>query len=366
MNDWLHKIALTKIPKVGPVTAKNLISYCGGIEGVFAARKRELIKVPGIGLGIAEQILKKDYFKEAEAELHFIEKQAIQPLFFLEDAYPARLKPIDNAPILLYYKGTANLNHARIVSIIGTRKPSTLGVATCEQLVEDLAAYEVLIVSGLAYGIDVTAHKTCLAENIPTVGVLGHGLQKIYPAQHRSIAYKMIEHGGLLTEFTSNTEADRENFPMRNRIVAGMCDAVVVVETAKKGGSIITAHFANDYNKDVFAFPGRVNDKHLQGCNHLIKTHKAALIESAKDIGYILRWEEVDQQKNNTQGQLFVNLTDQEQSIVDLLKNKEGMGIDQLTYETNIASSQLAPILLGLEFKGLLKTIPGKRYLLIK
>lgn len=365
MNDWLYKIALTKIPKVGPVTAKNLISYCGGVEAVFEARKRELVKVPGVGEGLAKHILGKDYFKEAETEIRFIEKQGIQPLFFLEDAYPARLKPLDNAPILLYYKGTANLNHARIVSIIGTRKPSALGIATCEQLVEDLAAYDVLVVSGLAYGIDVTAHKTSLAKNIPTVGVLGHGLQKIYPASHRQIAYKMLENGGLLTEFTSKTEADRENFPMRNRIVAGMCDAVVVVETARKGGSIITAHFANDYNKDVFAFPGRVNDKHLQGCNNLIKTHKAALIESAQDIGYILRWEELDQQKN-TQGQLFINLTDQEETVVAVLRNTEGMGVDQLTYETGIDSSQLASILLSLEFKGLVKTIPGKRYLLIR
>ena len=365
MSDWLHKIAITLIPKVGPITAKNLISYCGSIEAVFEARKRELLKVPGIGEGIAAAILKKDYFEAAERELEFIEQQDIQPLFYLDDAYPNRLKSLENAPLLLYYKGSADLNHPRIVSVVGTRKPSTLGVANCEQLISELKNYGILVVSGLAYGIDVTAHKKCLEENIETVGVLGHGLKKIYPAQHRQVAYKMLDNGGLLTEFTSDTHPDREHFPMRNRIVAGMCDAVVVVETAQKGGSMITAFCANGYNKDVFAFPGRTNDAHLQGCNHLIKTHKAALIESAKDIGYIMRWEELDERKE-VQLNLFHDLTVEEQSIVGILKEKNELGIDQLVYETQINNSQLASLLLSLEFKGLLKTMPGKRYLLVK
>jgi len=365
MDDWLYKIALTKIPKVGPVTAKTLVSYCGGVQAVFEARKKELLKIPGIGPSIAASILQKDCLKVAETELQFLEKQQVKPLFFLDEAYPKRLKPLDNAPIVLYYKGTTNLNHARIVSVIGTRKPSALGIATCEQLVEDLAAYDVIVVSGLAYGIDVTSHKKCIELGIETIGVLGHGLKRIYPAQHRQIAHQMLEKGGLLTEFTSSTQPERENFPMRNRIVAGMCDALVVVETAEKGGSMITAHFANDYNKDVFAFPGRVNDKHLQGCNRLIKTHKAALIESAKDIGYILRWEEVDFPKL-VQRQLFESFSDQEQIIIDVLKNKEAISVDQLSYESKITSSLLAPVLLNLEFRGILKTIPGKRYLLLK
>jgi len=365
MSDWLHKIALTLIPKVGPVTAKNLVSYCGSIEAVFEARKRELLKIPGIGEGIAAAVLKKDYFEAAERELEFIERQDIQPLFYLDAAYPIRLKSLHNAPLLLYYKGSVDLNHPRIVSVVGTRKPSTLGVANCEQLISGLVNYGVMVVSGLAYGIDVTAHKQCLEENIETIGVLGHGLKKIYPAQHRQVAYEMLENGGLLTEFTSDTLPDREHFPMRNRIVAGMCDAVVVVETAQRGGSMITAFCANDYNKDVFAFPGRTNDAHLQGCNHLIKTHKAALIESAEDIGYIMRWEKLDERKE-VQLNLFHDLTAEEQSIVGVLKEKNEMGIDQLVYETQINNSQLASLLLSLEFKGLLKTMPGKRYLLVK
>ena len=364
MNDSLYKIALTKIPKVGPVTAKNLVSYCGGIRNVFEARKKELLTVPGVGEGIAQHILEKDYFEEAEAEMAFIEEQDIQLLSFLDDAYPNRLKPLDDAPLLLYYKGNADLNHPRIVSIIGTRRPSVLGVATCEKLVEDLADYGVLIVSGLAYGIDVTAHKKSVEKDIANIGVLGHGLKQIYPPQHRSIAQQMVENGGLLTEFTSNTRVEREHFPMRNRIVAGMCDAVIVVETAKKGGSMITAMIANEYNKDVFAFPGRVNDLSRQGCNYLIKTHKAALIESAKDIGYIMRWEE--QQNKGIQRQLFVELNDQEQMIVNLLKETNEIGIDKLSYETKISNSRLAPILLNLEFQGIVKTMPGKRYLLVR
>ena len=365
MSDWLYKIALTNIPKVGPVTARNLISYCGGIEAVFKAQKKELLKVPGVGEGIATSILKKDYFDKAESELQFLEKQAVQPLFFLDEAYPNRLKTLDNAPLLLYYKGTSDLNHSRIVSIIGTRKPSILGIANCEQLVEDLEEYGVLIVSGLAYGIDVTAHKKSLELGMETIGVLGHGLNKIYPAQHRQVALKMIEHGGLLTEFTSTTAPDRENFPMRNRIVAGMCDAVVVVETGQKGGSMITAFHANEYNKDVFAFPGRISDSHAKGCNHLIKSHKAALIESAQDIGYIMRWEKLDERRD-VQLALFNNLTDREETVVSVLKEKNEIGIDQLIYETQINTSQLTTILLNLEFKGLLKTMPGKRYLLVR
>ncbi len=364
MSDCLYKIALTKIPKVGPVTARNLISYCGGIKEVFEARKKELEKIPGVGDRIASLIVKKDYFEAAERELDFIENQEITPLFFLDNAYPSRLKHSGDAPILLYYKGTVDLNHPRIVAIVGTRKPSFMGVALCEELVEGLAAYDVLIISGLAYGIDVTAHKKCLDIGSSTLGILGHGLKRIYPAQHRSIARQMIENGGLLTEFASDVGPDRENFPMRNRIVAGMCDALIVVETAIKGGSMITAQFGNEYNKDVFAVPGRVKDTHLQGCNHLIKTHKAALIESAKDVGYIMRWEELDQKKE-IQRQLFVELTDQEKVVANLLKQSEEIGIDELVHEAKLNPSQVASLLLSLEFKGLVKPLPGKRYILI-
>jgi len=225
MTNWLNRIAITKIPKVGPITARNLISYCGGVDAVFKTSKKALVKIPGIGEKTAITLLKKAYFKTAEKELAFIAKKGITPLFFLDKAYPQRLKPLDDAPVMLYYKGTADLNHPRIVAVVGTRKPSEVSSLLCEELIADLKTYNVLIVSGLAYGIDAVAHKKSLALGMETIGVLGHGLNQIYPAQHRQIAEKMLTQGGLLTEFTSDSKPDAGHFPMRNRIVAGMCDA---------------------------------------------------------------------------------------------------------------------------------------------
>lgn len=363
MDNYLQKIALTKIPKIGPILARNLISYCGSLEAVFQAKKRALTKIPGIGEKTADIILQKDYFREAEAELQFIEDNDIQPLFFLDKGYPNRLNPYDTAPILLYYKGTSNLNHPRIVAIVGTRKPSATSISICEEMVAELKAYNVLVLSGLAYGIDITAHRKSLTLDMETVGVLGHGLARIYPHQHRHIALQMIENGGLLTEFSSNIGPEAAHFPMRNRIVAGMCDALVVVETGKKGGSMITAKLANEYSKDVFAIPGRIKDAHLEGCNHLIKTHQAALIESAADIGYILRWEETSQ--NSNPQKLMTPLNAEEQRLVDLMKDEDGIEIDQLTIQSKFDPSKVASLLLTMEFKGIVKPLPGKRYILI-
>jgi len=290
-NQLLYKIALTKIPGVGPVTARNLVSYCGGLKEVFYTSRKNLVKIPGIGRQTADKILQKDCFHQAERELDFMEKHDVRPLFFLDKDYPERLKPYQNSPVILYYKGNCDLNKRRIVAIIGTRKPDLQGRMTCESFAESLAAYDVMVVSGLAYGIDAVAHRSCVQAGIPTVGVLGHGLKRLYPAAHKKLATQMLECGGLLTEYSSNTPPDKEHFPMRNRIVAGLCDALVVVQTAKRGGSIISVEFANRYNKDVFAFPGRVGDEYHGGCNQLIKSHKAALIESVADLAYIMRWE---------------------------------------------------------------------------
>ena len=363
-EDLLFKIAITKIAKVGPVTAKNLISYCGGISAVFQAKKRELLKIPGVGKTIVANLSSKNVLVEAEKELAFIEKNGIQPLFFLDQDYPHRLKNFPDSPILLYFKGNADINSQRIISIVGTRTPTVRGKAICEEIIEGLLPYNVLIVSGLAYGVDVLAHQKCVDLNIPTVGVLGHGLSRIYPQKHTKIAQQMTEVGGLLTEFSSHVEIEREHFPMRNRIIAGMCDALIVIETAEKGGSMISAHMANNYNKDVFAVPGRLNDKFSQGCNHLIKTHKASLIESAEDIAYIMRWDKKSSEKI-VQKSLFVELTEKEQQIVDLLKEVEDLSIDKLSQKTKLNSSKMAELMLDLEFKGLVKTLPGKRYVLV-
>lgn len=364
MNDLLYKIALTLVPKVGAKTARNLISYCGGAREVFEQTEKELCRIPGIGKQIAGNLKNEAIFFQAQKELHLIQTKKIRPLFYLDEAYPKRLKHFSDSPILLYYHGNADLNANRVIAMVGTRQPSTYGKLMCEQIIASLSNYNVMVVSGLAYGIDITAHRKCLELNIPTIGVLGHGLNHIYPVQHRQIASQMIEEGGLISEYTSNTQPEKEYFPMRNRIVAGMCDALIVIETAKKGGSMITAKMANDYNRDVFAIPGRVGDKYSAGCNHLIKSHQAALLESVDDLAYVMQWEENDNSVG-WQTQLFFDLSEEEKIIVDLLGKKEAIGIEQLLLSAKMANSTMAGNLLNLEFKGLVRSLPGNRYILV-
>jgi DNA processing protein len=360
-----YKIAATKISLVGPITARNLISYCGSPEAIFEATKKELLKIPGIGEKIADSVLSKEALKDAEAEIEFIERHGIQTHFYLDKKYPARLKHFPDSPLILYYKGNANLDHGKTVGIVGTRQPTPSGIAICDEIVEGLQAFKPLVISGLAYGIDITAHRKCLETGIPTVGVLGHGMSKIYPPQHRSVAEKMMENGGVLTEFSSAVGPDRENFPLRNRIIAGLCDALIVVETARQGGSIITAQIANNYNKDVFAVPGRIKDKYSQGCNELIKTNRAALLESVEDLAYIMRWDSEDAVKPAKQRELFLELSDNERLVVGHLgRGEDAAGIDKLMYETNLTTSEISSILLELEFKGVVRSLPGKRFAL--
>lgn len=365
MKDLLYKVALTKIQLVGAVTAKNLVSYCGGAKEVFRARKKDLLKIPGIGPQTATNIVNQTILEAAEKEVEYLEKEGIIPLFYLDKDYPQRLIHYPDAPVMLFYKGSANLNAKRTIGIVGTRKPTPQGISLCENLVEELVPYQPLIVSGLAFGIDIAAHRKSLDSNLETVAVLGHGLKRIYPAQHKKTAFEMIGQGGLLTEFASHVEPERENFPMRNRIVAGMCDAIIVVETAKRGGSIITAQLANGYNKDVFAFPGRVKDKCSQGCHYLIKNNLAHLTEGADDIMTLLNWEKTNgNEDNGKQQELFYALTDQEKLVVDTIQAKEEIGVDQLSFEMKISHSELASLLLNLEFQGIVRSLPGKRYVL--
>jgi DNA processing protein len=365
MSELFYRVALTKIPNVGAVTAKSLISHCGSAEAVFKANRRALLHVPGVGEAIAESILNQQVLDWANKEMAFIEKNNIKVLFHSDKDYPLRLRQKNDCPVLLYYKGNTPLNHGRIVSIVGTRKPSPYGVRMCEAITEGLGKYNTLIVSGLAYGIDITAHRQCVEKNIPTLGIMGNGLQKIYPADHREIAYKMCENGGLISEYPSDEEPDREHFPMRNRIIAGMCDALVVIETAQKGGSMITANMGFDFDTDVFAVPGRAGDKMSQGCNYLIKNNKAALVESADDIAQMMGWEELDKKKV-VQTQLFTELTDNQQVVVKILQSSEdGALIDAISYQTKLGHSMIAAILLELEFKGMVKSLPGKRYTLL-
>ncbi|HFA47492.1 MAG TPA: DNA-protecting protein DprA [Bacteroidetes bacterium] len=366
MKDLLYKVALTKIPLVGAVTAKNLVSYCGGAKEVFEARHKQLKKIPGIGDQTAASIVNQAVLEEAGRELEFIEKEGIVPLFYLDKNYPQRLRHCSDAPVMLFYKGSANLNFHRTIGIVGTRKPTPQGISICEKLVAELAPFGPLVISGLAYGIDIAAHRKSLKNGLETVAVLGHGLKRIYPAQHRKTAFEMIGQGGLLTEFASNVVPARENFPMRNRIVAGLCDAVVVVETAKRGGSIITARLASGYSRDVFAFPGRVKDKLSQGCHYLIKSSLAQLVEGAADICKVLGWDESKggDKKDARQQELFYALTEEEKTLVDTIQKAEEIGVDELSFQLKTSNSELAALLLNLEFQGIVRSLPGKRYVL--
>lgn len=365
MDDLIYKIALTLIPGVGSVNGKSLVAYCGGVKAVFMEKKRLLLKIPGVGEQTVNALVNHHVFDRAEEETRFIEKYKITPLFYLDKKYPVRLKLCHDSPLMLYYKGTADLNAPKVVAIVGTRKATEYGRVMCRKLVEGLIEHNVLIVSGLAYGIDTWSHKAALENNLETVGVLGHGLDRVYPFANRSLAEKMTETGGLLSEYMSKTMPDRENFPMRNRIIAGMSDAIVVVEAGVTGGALITADIGNSYNRDVFAVPGRIGDMHSEGCNKLIKINKAALIQSAKDISYLLNWDNEKVQKKNIQRQLFVNLTPDEELIVNTLKEKGDLDIDTLLIETAILPAKAASVLLNMEFEGIIRCLPGKVYRLI-
>jgi len=356
-----YQIALTLIPGIGDIVGKKLVAYCGGVEAVFKENKNALLKISGIGNATVNSILSSKVLHKAEEEIKFIEKNKIQPLFYTDKEYPKRLLNCEDSPLLLYYKGKANLNAPRVIGFVGTRKATNEGRAICERFVEGLKTKEVLVISGLAYGIDSYAHKAAINNSLPTVGVLGHGLDRIYPAQNRQLALNMLDNGGLLTEFKSGTTPDRENFPKRNRIVAGMCDAIVVIESAKKGGALITAGLANSYNRDVFAVPGRINDEYSMGCNMLIKSNRAALAESAKDIAYIMGWDDVTVNVK-PQRDLFLQLTDEQKIIIDLIEESKEISIDKLVIKSNMPASKVAAVLLMLEFEGLIQSLPGKLY----
>jgi len=355
-----YQIAISLIPGIGDVNAKKLISYCGAAEAVFRETKKNLLKIPGMGVATVNAILSQNVLERAEQEMLFIEKNEISTLYFLEKNYPTRLKSCLDSPVMLYYKGNANLNASRVVSVVGTRRSTAYGREVCDQLISDLTSPDLLVVSGLAYGIDTQAHRSSVENNIPTVGILAHGLDRLYPAQNRALSEKMVENGGLLTDFMSATVPDRENFPKRNRIVAGMADALVVVESAKRGGALITANIANSYNRDVFAFPGRVSDTYSEGCNYLIKTNKAALIQNAADIRYLMNWDDV--KKPGRQAKLFRELNPEEQQVMEILKNGEPVGIDYIVMQSKLSNSKIAAILLSLEFDGMVSSLPGKMY----
>jgi DNA processing protein len=364
MDDKLIcKIALSIIPGIGGILARNLVAYTGSVESVFGEPLKSLQKIPGIGEINAKRIKDKDLFVRAEKELRFIEKNNIDLLFYTDSDFPRRLKTCVDSPILIYSKGNMNLNEQRIVSIVGTRNATPYGKQVCEELIQNFALrnYKILVVSGLAYGIDIQAHKSALKYNVPTVGVVGHGLDNMYPSLHIETARKMQENGGILTDFPSGTKIDPSNFVRRNRIIAGLADATIVIESAIKGGALITAEIASSYNRDVFAFPGRSGDNYSKGCNQLIRNSGANLIEGIEDLEFFMGWEQTQKSKVVQQG-LFVELNEDEEKVVALLRENGELFIDQISSEIAMPVSRISSLLLNLEFKNVLVALPGKMY----
>ena len=364
-TELLYQLALTLVPNIGDVHTKILVQQFGDATSIFKAKQSTLEKIDGIGEIRARSIKSFNDFHLAETELTFIEKYKINTFFLTDPAYPKRLLNCYDSPTLLFYKGTADLNASKIVAIVGTRNNTDYGKAFTEKLIGGLAAHNVIVVSGLAFGIDALAHKAAIRNGLPTIGVVGHGLSKIYPAQHTALAKEMIaEGGGLLTEFFHDTKPDKHNFPLRNRIVAGISDCTVVVETAVKGGSMITAKLADGYNRDVFAVPGRTSDKASAGCNHLIKYNKAILLTDADELLEVMGWKEI-KAKTKRQRELFIELSPEEDAVYKLLQTREAVHIDEINLESGLSSSTIAAAILNLELQGIVQSQPGKMYRLM-
>jgi DNA processing protein len=362
-EDKLYQIALLRTPGVGSTNIKSLISYCGSAKNVFQSPKGKLAKIPGIGTFIANSINPKVDLTFAEQEILTAKKNGADLLFYTDEDYPQRLKQILDAPPLLYVSGNGSLNRPKMVAIVGTRKATEYGKGMVTELVQGLMQHNVTIVSGLAYGIDVHAHKESLNNGLPTIGIMASGLDIIYPAVHKSIALQMKENGALVTENAFGTKPDAPRFPARNRIIAGMADVIIVVEAAAKGGALITAEIANSYNKDVFAIPGNIGKTNSEGCNKLIKSHKAHLLEKVSDIEYIMNWDTTQSKKSTIPKIDITDLTPSEQKILLLFDdNKKELLVDDISWKSQIPISVLASTLLQLEFRGIIKSLPGKKY----
>lgn len=360
-NDLLYQIALSKIQNIGPVHAKNLVEKFGSAKAIFQAPQHQLEKLEGIGLLRAQGIKSIKNFEESEKEIAFIEKFQVTPLFYSSGDYPSNLRNCYDPPVLLYFKGNISLNDYYFVGIVGTRSNTDYGKYITRYIIEGLAKENIVVVSGLARGIDAIAHQTALDLNLPTIGVLAHGLDTIYPAHHHQLARQMINNGGLITEFPSTTMAEKHHFPNRNRIVAGLCDVLIVIETGIKGGSMITAELAFQYNRDVFAVPGRLTDKHSAGCHHLIWQNKASVFTTIENFLQDMGWATIKQNQVVQPG-LFLNLTEEEKKIFDLIREKQPIHIDELRYHSKLVNSKLSSVLLQLEIKAAIVAQPGSRY----
>ncbi|HBK82448.1 MAG TPA: DNA-protecting protein DprA [Flavobacterium sp.] len=362
-TELFYALSLLQVEGIGDVMAKKLISQCGSAENIFKEKSALLQKIDGVGAVLVKNLKNKSVFEKATAELQFIEKEDIKMLYYQDSLYPERLKHCFDAPLILFQSGAIDLSTKKIISIVGTRQITSYGTEFCKKLLEDLAPLNPIIVSGFAYGVDIVAHQTAMDLGLQTIGVLAHGLNQIYPKVHKKYVAKMEEKGGFLTEFWSTSNPEKENFVKRNRIVAGISEATVVIESAEKGGSLITAMVANDYHRDVFAVPGRATDKLSQGCNNLIKTQRAHLLTSAADMVYLLNWElETNKKSKPIQKQLFVSLDDEEQQVYDYLIKTGKEEMDIIALACNFPVFKISSILLNMELKGVVRPLPGKLF----
>ncbi len=361
-----HKIALGLIPGVGDINARKLVSHLGSVEAVFEESCRNLVKIPGIGASLARSISDRSYLEVAEREADYVTRNNIRTYFYLDADYPFRLRQCDDSPVVFFFRGNCNLDESKILGVVGTRNSTPRGRELCDRIIGGLAAAHpgMVIVSGLAYGIDIASHKAALSFNLATIGVLGHGFRTIYPSIHKPVAEAMLKKGGLVSDFVSGELPERNNFIKRNRIIAGLSDAILVVESGVKGGALITADIAASYNRDVFAVPGRPEDQWSAGCNSLIKTNKAALVESAADIEYLLGWK-TEKSKVPVQRSLFSELDENEQMIYELISREGESGIDHICRTLDIPVFRLSPVLLQMEFRGLIKCCPGNIYRMV-
>jgi DNA processing protein len=365
-SELIYQLALTQVPHIGDVHARILLQHYGHASAVFGAKTSELERIEGIGSVRARAIRAFNDFKKLEEEADFIRRYDIGTYFLTEPGYPRRLLHCYDPPVLLFGKGALQLNESKMIAVVGTRNASEYGRRWTEQLVADLVPFNVTIISGLAFGIDAVAHRAALQHGLPTIGVVGHGLAKIYPYEHTALARDMVRGGGgVLSEFFSDVKPDKHNFPLRNRIVAGLADCVIVVETASKGGSMITARLADSYNRDVFAVPGRVSDRNSGGCHELIRSQKAQLLTSAGDLVEVMGWGD-QKAPRAAQKELFPDLAPEEEPLVRLLQEGTALHIDELNLRSGLRTSEVAVLLLGLELKGLVQSLPGKRYQLCR
>ena len=364
-QELLYVLALQHVPKIGSTTAKKLIAHCGSPEAVFVEKFQALLKIDGVGKSTLEGLKDTMYLEQAEGELKFIKDNGVSCHYFMESDYPEGLKHCIDGPVLLFSRGNINLVNKRIISIVGARKASSYGIAFSERLVEELAVFNPVIVSGFAYGIDITAQKAALKYNLQTIGCLAHGLNQIYPRSHQRYQQDVEAYGGFYTDFWSSDDFDRTNFLKRNRIIAGLSEATIVVESAEKGGSLVTADIANSYDREVFAVPGRIGDRQSEGCNNLIKFNKAHLVSNPMDIPALLGWELEEVKKQPVQKQLFVELNQEEKQIYNYLKEHPKALLDVIAIDCGIPTFKLASVLLQMELKGVVRPLPGKLFELI-